>query len=137
MGHPIHHEAARVLEGLGGDASDFAARRLTTRSAAAADLILAMTTSHRDAALEIAPQKLHRTFTLAEASRLASDDRAQHIADLAPLRSQLTSLELIDVADPIGQDHDFFTRVGSQIAELLPPILELCRRTIARPGSGV
>ena len=31
----------------------------------------------------------------------------------------------------IGQDAEVFSMVGSQIAELLPPILELCRRSSA------
>tara|TARA_B100000519_G_C14105868_1_gene373337 strand:- start:187 stop:558 length:372 start_codon:yes stop_codon:yes gene_type:complete len=122
---------------LGGDPSHFAARRLTPRIAAAADLILAMTTSHRDTVLEMAPQKLHQTFSLVEASRLASDHRAQSVADLAYLRSQLPLPELADVEDPIGRDAEVYAMVGSQIAELLLPILDLCRRSAASPGSGV
>ena len=131
VGHPIHDDAANVIKKLGGDASDFAARRLTLRSAAAADLILALTTAHRDVVLELAPQKLHRTFTLTEASRMASELNANSLRDLAALRSQLSAGEITDVRDPIGQSPEVFARVGSQIAELLPPILELCGRATA------
>ncbi|MGX9789837.1 arsenate reductase/protein-tyrosine-phosphatase family protein [Mycobacterium sp. MMS18-G62] len=127
--HPIHPDAALVLEKLGGDVSDFAARQLTSRIASAADLVLTMTRAHRDTVLELAPRQLHRTFTLSEAARLASDCDTRNIADLAAQRSQVARHELSDVPDPIGQGADFFTTVGSQIAELLPPILELCRRS--------
>jgi protein-tyrosine phosphatase len=41
----------------------------------------------------------------------------------------LAAYELSDIADPIGQSGEFFATVGSQIADLLPPILELCRRS--------
>ena len=129
IGHPIHPDAATVLEELGGDASDFAARQLTARIASDADLVLAMSKAHRDAVLEIAPRQLHRTFTLSEAARLVSECNAQTVSDLAALRPQFAAHELSDVPDPIGRSAETFAMVGSQIADLLPPILELCRRS--------
>lgn len=123
-----------MLVKLGGDPAGFAARRLTSRAAAAADLILALTTSHRDAVLELAPHKLHRTFTLAEAARLASDYGAESVSELAELRSQLSVDQLADIADPIGQPPEAFATVGRQIADLLPPTLELCRRSTTELG---
>lgn len=131
IGHPIHQDAAIVLEGLGGEAAGFSARQLTPRIAASADLVLTMTAAHRDAVLELAPQRLNRTFTLSEASRLASDHNAQSVVDLAALRPQLAADERPDVADPIGQSPEVFATVGRQIADLLPPILDLCRRSAA------
>lgn len=127
IGHPIHPEAAAVLERLGGDPSDFAARQLTGRIAAPADLILTMTRAHRDAALELAPHRLHRTFTLAEASRLISEHGARTVADLADRRSLLTSDETLDIPDPIGQSPDVFAAIGEQIAHQLPPMFEVCQ----------
>ena len=127
--HPIHPDAALVLEKLGGDVSNFAARQLTARIASDADLVLAMSRAHRDAVLELAPRQLHRTFTLSEAARLASHCNAQDIADLAALRPQLAQHEIPDIPDPIGRAPDFFAVVGSQIAELLPPVIELCARS--------
>lgn len=129
IGHPIHHNAATVLEKLGGDPSDFAARQLTPRIAAGADLILTMSMAHRRQVLELSPAQLHKTFTLTEAARLASRYDAQNIAELAVLRPQLTAHERPDVADPIGQDPEVFATIGAQIADLLPPILELCRQS--------
>jgi protein-tyrosine phosphatase len=128
IGHPIHDEAARVLSGLGGDTSNFAARQLTPRMASEADLILTMTKAHRDSVLELAPRRLKRTFTMSEAARLVSQYDARDVDDLATLRPQLSRGDRIDITDPIGRDSDVFTEVGARIAELLPPILELCRR---------
>ena len=131
IAHPMHSEAAAVVEKLGGDASYFSARQLTRRIASEADLILTMTRAHRDSVLELAPHRLHRTFTLSEAARLVSDCHAQTIAELGALRPQLALREHFDVPDPIGQSADYFAVVGSQIADLLPPILDLCQRSAA------
>jgi protein-tyrosine phosphatase len=126
IAHPIQEDAALVLEKLGGDISNFAARQLTSGIAADADLVLTMTRAHRDAVLELAPRQLHKTFTLTEASHLASQFNARNVADLAALRPHLAERELLDIPDPFGQSAEFFAMVGSQIADLLPPILGLC-----------
>jgi protein-tyrosine phosphatase len=126
-GHPIQVYAARVLEKLGGDSSGFAARQLTPAIAADADLVVTMTMAHRDKVLELVPQQLHRTFTLREAARLASHCNARNVGDLAACRLRSPAMELSDIPDPIGHDEAYFAMVGAQIAELLPPVLELCR----------
>jgi protein-tyrosine phosphatase len=130
IGHPVHRDAAVVLDALGGNASAFAARQLTAKIASAADLIIAMTGAHRDVVLETAPRQLQRTFTLTEASRLASFNDAETLSDLAGLRPRLATRDKPDIPDPIGQSPEVFAAVGAQIAGLLPPIMELCRRTI-------
>lgn len=129
IGHPIHRDAAVVLEELGGDASDFAARQLKSKIASTADLIITMTSAHRDTVLETAPRQLRRTFTLTEAALLASMNGVDTLADLAGRRPHLGQKDTSDVPDPIGRSPEVFAAVGSQIAELLPPILELCRRS--------
>lgn len=129
IAHPIHHEAALVLDELGGDATSFAARQLTAKIASSADLIVTMTKAHRDSVLEIAPHKLHKTFTLIEAARLADECNPQTVADLSVLRSQLLARDTLDIPDPIGQSDAVFARIGAQIADLLPPVVELCRRS--------
>lgn len=130
IGHPIHPDAAVALEELGGDASNFTARQLKSKIASAADLIITMTGAHRDVVLEAAPRQLWRTFTLTEAARLASVDGADTLTDLAALRPQLSPNDMADIPDPIGQSPEVFAAIGSQIANLLPPILELCRRSV-------
>lgn len=127
-GDPIEACAARVLEELGGDPSQFAARQLKPEMAAGADLVLTMTRAHREAVLDLVPQQLHSTFTLAEAAQLMSQCNARNVAELARFRSRLPADEQKDVPDPIGQDDAFFAMVGAQIADLLPPVLTLCRR---------
>jgi len=128
IAQPIDHRAALVLGKLGGEVSNFAARQLTSRIASDADLVLTMAKAHRDTVLELAPRQLPRTFTLGEAARLASECGARTVTDLAQLRPQLGAHELLEIPDPIGQSSEFFEMIGSQIADLLPPILELCRR---------
>ena len=129
IGHPIHRDAAIVLAELGGDASSFAARHLKPKIASAADLIITMTGAHRDIVLEMAPRQLSRTFTLTEAARLASMQGAKTLGDFAALRPHLTASDTADIPDPIGQSLKVFEAIGAQIAELLPPILEVCRRS--------
>lgn len=129
IGHPIQPYAARVLEELGGDASDFAARQLTPAIATAADLVLTMTREHRDAVLRLAPRQLHKTFTLREAVQILSKCSVRNVADLAEFRSQVRADASLDIPDPIGQEEAFFAEIGAQIAELLPPVIEICRAT--------
>jgi protein-tyrosine phosphatase len=126
VGHPIQPFAARVLAELGGDPSNFAARKLTPRIAAGADLVLTMTKAQRDDVLKIVPQKLHQTFTLHEAAQLVSDCSARTIEDLAAFRPLSPARTQSDIPDPIGHDEAFFGLIGAHIADLLPPIFELC-----------
>lgn len=125
VGYPIHPEAARVIEDLGGRTDPFAARQLTPRLASNADLVITMTKEHRDSALDLAPQKLHRTFTLAEAARLVSRRGARRIEDPAALRPRLTSEVVTDIVDPIGEPHKVFTAVGNRIAELVELVMQI------------
>lgn len=130
----MHDRAALVLQGLGGDPYSFVARQLTTKIASSADLILTMTRGHRDTVLEHAPNKLHKTFTLIEASLLAADFGAETVRGLAELRPRLGTDVDYDISDPIGRGDDVFEAVGSQIAEGLGPILDLLRRSAESPG---
>jgi protein-tyrosine phosphatase len=127
-GRAMEPHAARVLETLGGDASDFVSRQLTTKVVTHADLVLTMTRAHRDEVLELAPRLLNRTFTLSEAALLVLRCNATDVVDLAEYRPGLAGHLVSDIPDPIGQDEAFFAAVGAQIAELLPPVLDLCRR---------
>lgn len=130
IGVAIHKEAAAVLSELGGSPARFSARQLTAKIATEADLILTMSQEHRNMVLEFAPRKLSRTYTLREASNLASEFDARTVADLVELRPRLDASQRADVADPIGQSSAVFARVGADIAALLPPVMELCRRSL-------
>ncbi|GJF11999.1 hypothetical protein NGTWS0302_19590 [Mycolicibacterium cyprinidarum] len=102
---------------------------MTPRIASDADLIITMTRAHRDRVLELAPRLLRSTFILTEAARLASEPDAENVTDLARLRPLSAAQDLPDIFDPIGKSAETFEMVGSQIADLLPPILEFCRRS--------
>lgn len=127
IGSPMHPEAAATLRELGGEVAQFSARQLSPRIASAADLIVTMTMAQRDAVLTLSPRHMKRTFTLVEACRLASEFEVGDIRSLAELRPQLQFRGLSDIPDPIGQSAELFATVGLEIANLLPPVLELCR----------
>lgn len=123
----MHPTAAQMLASLGGDASNFAARQLTSRVASSADLIITMSAEHRERVLELAPYRLHRTFTLTEVSALCSDADVFTFTQAAALRSRLAPNQKKDIADPIGMNYETFEEVGEEIATLLLPVLEFCK----------
>jgi len=86
-----------------------------------------MTRAQRAEVLKLAPQQLHKTFTLCETARLVSECNARNVADLAAYRPRLPAHGASDIPDPMGRDEGLFAVVGAQIADLLPSILELCR----------
>lgn len=128
VGSPIHPYAAAVLEGLGGCSTGFRARQFTPRVAMEADLIVTMTVAQRDAVLEAVPRLLHRTFTLSEASQLASQGDAGTVRELASRRPSISMTHLGDIPDPIGRGMEVFEAIGLQIAHLLPPVLHFFGR---------
>ena len=128
IAHPMHPDAAQALMDLGGDPDDFAARQLTPAIAADADLVIAMTRAHRDAVLELAPRQLHRTFILTEAAALTTQFDPGEVKDLAALRPQLRADDLDDITDPIGRKPEVYAEVAEQIAALVAPVVEFCRR---------
>ena len=69
-------------------------------------------------------------FQPAMLALLASMKGAETHADLAALRPHLTANDIADIPGPIGQSPEVFAAIGAQIAELLPPILEVCRRSL-------
>lgn len=129
VGQPIHADAVRVLQRLGGDAAGFSARQLTARIASSADLIVTMTRAHRNSVLELAPSKLHRTFTLAEVAQLASTFDVDSLADLSSFRSHLVAAHVRDIPDPMGRGPDVFEEAGALISTLIPPVMTLCARS--------
>jgi protein-tyrosine phosphatase len=130
VGNGVHPDSARVLTALGGDPSGFAARQLTDDLAVQADLTLALTRSHRRAALKRAPRGLSRTFTVVEAAELAAlvpadvelpgttfADRCRSLVrEMAAARVLRSSDVHDDIADPIGQSPEFHEEVGDAIA---------------------
>ena len=128
VGRPMDPAAADVLTGLGGDPHGFAARRLTPHVASDADLVVTMSTGHRAAVLASAPHMLRRTFTLIEAARLQELGGGSTVADLAEARVRFPPSGPQDIIDPVGRSAATFSAVGTQISELLRPLLHALHR---------
>lgn len=137
VGHPIHPSAVGVLQGLGGDPTDFVAQYLDERHVQQADLVLTMAGDHRRTVLGSNPRAMARTFTLREAVALLREVSLEELPDPSDLTqrgkalvARLHAQRAIrrstgsddDIADPIGRDQQTFVRVGNDIAE---PLLEL------------
>jgi len=126
VGYGMEPTAAEVLRTLGGDPKGFRARQLSPANVDDADLILTMTTRHRDKVLAASPRAMRRTFTLLEAGRLLEClAGAETVAQrLAQARGQQTHGERVDdIVDPIGLDDGTFEAVGAQVVEALRPLL--------------
>ena len=123
----MHPTAALVLQQLGGDPEGFVARRLTPAIAEDADLILTMTEKHRGEVIKLAPRMMRVTFTLPEAARVQQESGAASVAELAAARTQFPASGPEDIVDPIGRDEETFVQVGSEIADLLLPLLARIR----------
>lgn len=119
VGYGMEATAREVLRGLGGDPTQFRAQQLTPALTHDADLVLTMTTRHRDRVLAEAPRAMRRTFTLLEAERLL----AVPVADEPDLPARLVAARGLqpsglpdnDITDPIGLDQRVFDTVGAQI----------------------
>lgn len=116
VGAPVDPPIAAYLIDRGLDVSAFAARQLTAAMVAEADLVLALTRTHRSRILELVPGAVRRTYTLREFAHvlqslegdlpgatpgerlLAAVPKAAAGRALAPRRSARDD----DVADPYG-----------------------------------
>ncbi|MFD3509582.1 low molecular weight phosphatase family protein [Nocardia sp. NPDC058666] len=123
VGFPPEPLATETIAGLGGDTTGFKARKLKPEMVDRADLVLTMTDSLRDQVGEMAFGTGPRTFTLAEAHRIAKVTGAKSIAALHHARDNLAYVSRENIADPIGLSPQAFLEVGDRIAELLFPVL--------------
>jgi protein-tyrosine phosphatase len=123
VGFGVEPLAAQTITGLGGDASDFRARRLKPEMIDGADLILAMTEQIRDDIAALAPDAAARTFTLLQAYRIAKVTGARTIADLDAARNDLTLVGRENIPDPVGLSPAKYCAAGDRIAEALVPLL--------------
>lgn len=117
VGQAIARPMQQLLEGVGVDSQNFAARQLTVAQIQRADLVLALTRAHRSTVVLTCPAAVRRTFTLPEfartiaalpspvqhaeaTSRLAAciSLAAAHRVRLSPARSGED-----DVPDPFGK----------------------------------
>ncbi|HZD78602.1 MAG TPA: low molecular weight phosphatase family protein [Actinomycetota bacterium] len=112
-GNAAEPEAVRAAAEHGVDISDHAARRLTGRMMAEADLVICMTSGHRDRIVEALPDALARTFTLKElvflleslpdpAAHAPADRLSERVAAAHELREHSDRPVDEDIGDPLG-----------------------------------
>ncbi|MBL1077934.1 low molecular weight phosphatase family protein [Nocardia sp. 2] len=123
VGFPVEPLAAQTIEGLGGDAANFKARRLKPDMVHRADLVLTMTEQIRDQVRDLVPEAVARTFTLLEAYRIAKVSGARSVVGLHAARDDLAYVGRENIADPVGLSPHAFCEVGDRIAEALVPLL--------------
>ncbi|MEE2034874.1 arsenate reductase/protein-tyrosine-phosphatase family protein [Rhodococcus chondri] len=123
VGHGMEPTAALVLQQLGGTSEGFVARPLDTAIAQDSDMIITMSEQQRRSVIEAAPDMTRSVFTLREAARLQQISGAATVAELTAARTQLSASEPEDIVDPTGSDEETFITVGSEIADLLIPLL--------------
>jgi len=108
-GAPAAEQAVQVMREQGLDLTEHEATLLTPDLIREADLILTMTSSHKDAIREMAPGAIEKTFSLPEFVGEAGD-----------------------VHDPVGQGVDVYRETAVRLQRLLERALE----KLEFPGQG-
>ncbi len=99
--------AIRAMEEMGIDIKAHRAQRLVPSMIREADIIFAMTRSHKDAILSIVPSAAAKTYTLAEYG--GKFDK---------------TLRGMDIEDPYGQPLDIYRKSAQDIKKILEIIVE-------------
>ncbi|GAA5059354.1 arsenate reductase/protein-tyrosine-phosphatase family protein [Nocardia callitridis] len=141
LGFPVEPLAAKIIDGLGADATNFRARKLVPALIDRADLVLTMTEQIREQVGALSMGAVARTFTLLEAHRIAHVTGARTIEELHSARDDLSLVGRESIADPVGLSEQAYCEVGDRIAEALIPLLlalapshEIPPREDDRPG---
>lgn len=137
--HPMDERAAVVLDGLGGRADDFLARRLAEPMIAGAELVLTATREHRARVVRMHPRALKRTFTVRELADIVArldDDELPAAPDPVEQVRQLVQVAVrhrglhqpadpddLDVVDPFRRDDQVYEQMREQLASALPQLL--------------
>lgn len=130
VGNPVSAPMVPLMAAQGADAGGFVARQLTADLLREADLVLALTRSHRSAIVELVPAAVRRTFTLRELARLVAhvDPRVLHdsgetpgarlraLPALAAAVRHLAGAGADDVVDPIGRSDAVYRESYDQLA---------------------
>ncbi|MHB8926550.1 MAG: low molecular weight protein arginine phosphatase [Bacillota bacterium] len=103
--------ARAAMQERGFDLGAHRARRLDRQVVEEADLILTMTSRHKDRVVRLAPRAIEKTFTLRE----------------------FTSGEKLDVGDPFGQSLETYRRTAEELAGEVERVV---RRLVLLHGQG-
>ncbi|MGW4580746.1 arsenate reductase/protein-tyrosine-phosphatase family protein [Rhodococcus aetherivorans] len=134
VGYPVEPRAAAVIAGLGADASDFRARRVTATMVEGADLVLTMSEEQRDRVAGLTAGAAAKSFTLTEAHRIATVTGAETIARLDACRDPSGAARTPNIPDPIGLSEQAFVETGDLIAAALFPLLDVLAAAAVAAG---
>lgn len=140
VGAGMPAEAAALSEYYGGEPQDHVARQLTIDQVREADLVLAMASEHRSAAVRLSPRASRTIFTLTEFAALLDNaernysasteasspsdaaDKLRNAVKLASARRGYLSQEngaYADVVDPYRRAHAVYAESARQIVAAL------------------
>jgi len=149
-GSPATLQAISAAHEREADISDHTSRHLAAQQVDQADLVLGMTTEHRDVAILLAPRAAARLFTLKELVPLLE---ALPAADELPgsnaerLRAQVERADDLrisgfegnpydlDVVDPIGQSMETYRAVAWELDQLCTRLVDGLLGTTPAPSS--
>lgn len=136
VGEPVDPPVAAWLGARGADYSGFAARQVEEAMLRDAELVLALTRSHRSRVLELTPSAVRRTFTLREFVRVAASLDLNGFAGELPASARLRALipalaagRALAPAPAEGEDDvpDPYGRGGAAYARSLGLVLDATR----------
>jgi protein-tyrosine phosphatase len=141
IGEPMNPPAARMVAQRGGDASGFAARKLTAGMISSSDLVLCATAWQVTSVLSLVPSADRKTFVLGEFGRLlrAVDLAALPAFEEDPHARGVCLVEAVDTLrrngsrrhrpyddddldDPYGMPDHFFARTADTIEATVVPL---------------
>lgn len=145
-GNPATPETVVAGRERGVDVDDHRARPLTADLIDGADLVLGLTTEHRDEVVRISPDARPKTFTLKELASLLPAADAPAGTDESTVRARLAAADRVrgavragiagdlDVADPLGMGADVYRAIAWEIEEAVDRLVRGLFGVRAEPG---
>jgi protein-tyrosine phosphatase len=146
-GSPPTPEAVEAIAEYGLDISRHQGRRLTRDLAERADLLVAMSSEHRDAVARLVPRMENRAFTIKELVYLLESSPVHPVEGAAPaqlqasvhaagaLRERASDLELMDqdIADPLGLGIESYRATAWELEGLTRRLADALFPGVGRP----
>lgn len=139
VGDPVSEPMADLISKAGGDAGGFAARQLVPALLREADLVAAMTSAHRTAAVTTFPASVQYAYTLTQlgamlshvdpqdiGSHAAAADAGSRLAAAVALGKRYRALGVDpadDIVDPYGRSAAVYSHSFQQIVDGLAPVV--------------
>ncbi|MEO3812801.1 hypothetical protein ABGB17_27685 [Sphaerisporangium sp. B11E5] len=145
-GSPMSPKALRVLRQAGVTVEGFAARRLTARMIAEADLVLTAERAHRAWVVSMNPRAAGVTFTIVEYGTLVAAvppstpaahgdavDRARALTAAARGLRGLVRVDQPDLRDPYGRSARAYRVAARRVQDALAAPIEVLTAPVRRP----